>query len=252
MDLVAGGDAMDDPVNLISRREALRRVSLVLGAAISAPTLAGVLAGCEGRAPAAAWRPRALSAPQHGLVVAVAEHILPRTDTPGATDAGVGAFVDAMLADDYPAAERSRFLAGLAHFDRRAQQAYRAPFLGGTPAQQLALVVALDEEAFPAGDAAARDPAAAQRNPVTQQGQVHTGRGASNDPGAVSASGGVARNAAPELEEVDVRSTFRTLKELTLVGYYTSQVGATQELRVNPMGAYRADVPYSEVGRAWA
>ena len=42
------------------------------------------------------------------------------------------------------------------------------------------------------------------------------------------------------------------LKELTLAGYYTSEVGATQELRVNPMGAWMADVPYSEVGRAWA
>ena len=42
------------------------------------------------------------------------------------------------------------------------------------------------------------------------------------------------------------------LKVLTLAGYYTSEVGATQELRVNPMGAWFADVPYSEVGRSWA
>ena len=43
-----------------------------------------------------------------------------------------------------------------------------------------------------------------------------------------------------------------TLKELTLSGYYTSEMGATQELRVNPMGSYRGDISVSEVERAWA
>jgi hypothetical protein len=42
------------------------------------------------------------------------------------------------------------------------------------------------------------------------------------------------------------------VKELTLVGYYTSEVGATRELRVNPMGRYRGDVPYAAVRTAWA
>jgi len=45
---------------------------------------------------------------------------------------------------------------------------------------------------------------------------------------------------------------FFTIKSMTLIGYYTSEVGATQELRVNPMGVYKADIPYSEIGRAWA
>ena len=45
---------------------------------------------------------------------------------------------------------------------------------------------------------------------------------------------------------------FIAMKGLTLFGYYTSEVGATQELRVMPMGVYRGDVPYDEIGRAWA
>ncbi len=52
-----------------------------------------------------------------------------------------------------------------------------------------------------------------------------------------------------EAEEVPF---FQTIKSMTLFGYYTSEVGATQELRVNPMGVYKADIPFSEVGRAWA
>lgn len=43
------------------------------------------------------------------------------------------------------------------------------------------------------------------------------------------------------------------LKEMTLVGYYTSEIGATQELQINIVpGRYDGDVPVEEVGRAWA
>lgn len=55
-----------------------------------------------------------------------------------------------------------------------------------------------------------------------------------------------------ENRETETLPFFRTIKSLTLFGYYTSEVGATQELRVNPMGVYRADIPFDEIGRAWA
>ena len=43
------------------------------------------------------------------------------------------------------------------------------------------------------------------------------------------------------------------LKELTLVGYYTSEVGATQELRYERApGRYDGCMPYEDLGRAWA
>src|SRR6266704_1728016 len=91
----------------IDRREALRRAALVLGGVLSAPMVAGVLAGCEARrAPAAAWRPRALTPDQTELVATIAEHILPETDTPGARAVGVHRFIDAMLAEAYSTQER--------------------------------------------------------------------------------------------------------------------------------------------------
>ena len=46
---------------------------------------------------------------------------------------------------------------------------------------------------------------------------------------------------------------FRELKELTLVGYYTSKVGATMELAYDPIpGAYKGCIPYKTLGRAWS
>lgn len=46
---------------------------------------------------------------------------------------------------------------------------------------------------------------------------------------------------------------FRSLKELTLVGYYTSEIGATRELHHVPVpGRYDGCVPLAQVGRTWA
>lgn len=55
----------------------------------------------------------------------------------------------------------------------------------------------------------------------------------------------------------EVRETryafFREFKELTLIGYYTSEVGASRELRYVPVpGDYRGCVPMADIGRAWA
>lgn len=46
---------------------------------------------------------------------------------------------------------------------------------------------------------------------------------------------------------------FTLLKEMTLTGYYTSEIGASQELKyVHSAGYYNGDVPYAEVGRAYS
>lgn len=46
---------------------------------------------------------------------------------------------------------------------------------------------------------------------------------------------------------------FRMIKELTLLGYFTSEIGATQALRYLPVpGKYEGSVPYKKGDRAWA
>jgi hypothetical protein len=93
---------------------------------------------------AAALTPRALSTGQQHLVSVLADLILPRTDTPGATDVGVTPFIDHLLADWFPEDERRQFLAGLDDLDRRAVAQYRSSFLALDPDTQMALVSALD------------------------------------------------------------------------------------------------------------
>src|SRR5438552_16014899 len=141
----------NDPQRTIDRREALRRAALLLGGALSASTVAGVLAGCEARrTPDGAWVPRALSSEQVDLVATIAVHILPEADTPGARAVGVHRFIDAMRADSFPDEERRHFLAGLSDVDARAQRSCGRAFLRCATLEQRAVLDQLDREAFAA------------------------------------------------------------------------------------------------------
>ena len=59
-------------------------------------------------------RPAAgLTDAQLALVGAIADTIIPRTDSPSATDVAVPAFVDVIVSENYSDAERTAFLSGL-------------------------------------------------------------------------------------------------------------------------------------------
>jgi hypothetical protein len=251
----------EDPVDefQLSRREALKVWSLLLGAAV----LPSVLTGCEGgntartaAQQAAPWAARALSKAQVDMVAAMAEYIIPETDTPGARGARVHEFIDTVVATFMPEKARQRFVAGLDRVDQRAQRAYGAAFLSTTPAQQRELVEALNRTAYADPDAATADArpdetagGARRRRPAPlQEGELASAAG--SDVAAARAAAGP--GGAWEPGDVGRESFFLGFKRLVIEGYYTSEVGATRELRLNPMGAWRADVPYAEIGRAYA
>ena len=62
-----------------------------------------------------------LSKAHLALVRAIADTIIPRTDTPSATDVGVHKFVDVIVNENLPDAERTAGLAGLDAIDARAR-----------------------------------------------------------------------------------------------------------------------------------
>ena len=61
-----------------------------------------------------------LSAAQLARIGAIADTILPRTDTPSATDVGVPAFVDVIVSENYTDEERGLFVANLDAIDPAA------------------------------------------------------------------------------------------------------------------------------------
>jgi hypothetical protein len=144
-----------------------------------------------GLAGAAGDAPRALTVAEFEIVKAAAERIVPRTDTPGATDARVAEFIDVMLADWYDATETARFKAGIADLDARARTLSGSSFPQSSAQQQTELLTSLDNEF-----------------------QVARNNGSAND------------------------QWFGMLKHLTVWGYYTSEVGIAQELRVKLIPGY--------------
>lgn len=185
----------------------MTRLGALLGTAVSAQTAAAFLAGCS--APEAGYRPRTLTPAQFDLLGALAETILPATDTPGAREAGVPGFVDTLLTEFYPEAETAAFLEGISAFEAAFDPVGR--FLAASGAEQETALADWDAEVF-------------------------------RRPPAVRVEG----------EAFDAMGFYRRFKELVVVGYYTSEAGATLELRANPMGSYQADVPLNEVGRSYA
>ena len=89
---------------------------------------------------------RALTPHQNETVATIAELIIPKTDTPGARDAGVPAFIDVMLAEWVGDEERKMFTAGLADVDTRARAMFAKDFVACSAEQQTQLLTTLDAE----------------------------------------------------------------------------------------------------------
>ena len=126
-------DAVSNP-DPISRREAIRRTALLLGVAVSPSWLA-----CVDRRPDTTG-PVHLAAPQFALAAAIAERILPRTDTPGAGDVGVPAFLDRLYGEFMTPDEQQRFAAGLDEVEAASTAEHRVPFVSLAADQQDALL----------------------------------------------------------------------------------------------------------------
>jgi inorganic triphosphatase YgiF len=96
---------------------------------------------------------RTLTAHQNETVATIAELIIPKTDTAGAREAGVPAFIDVMVTEWGDDNQRKAFAAGLANVDERSRAAFGKEFVGCTPAQQSEILEDLDYELAQARDA---------------------------------------------------------------------------------------------------
>lgn len=87
-----------------------------------------------------------LTPPRTRVLAAMAEVIIPATDTPGASEAGVTEFVAALVDGWLDKDDRDRFLKGLDTVDPSARDRFGSDFADCTPDEQEALVGALDAD----------------------------------------------------------------------------------------------------------
>jgi len=195
----------------MDRREALRRVSALLGGvALVGGTAMWEACARDNSAVQQQGDPGtkvAFSPNDVAFLDEVADTILPDTKTPGAKAAKVGAFMTVMVNDCYDEKDQKIFYSGIKQLDDASQKANGKSFMSSTPQQRLSLLESIDRETKTYMDTKAKD--------------------------------------APA-------HYFRMMKELTLLGYFTSQIGATQAQRyIESPGRFDPCVPYKTGDRAW-
>lgn len=135
----------------MQRRDVIRSLALAVAAGALPAELLAV--GRDGTDAVDLWAEvtptarRSLSPAQLALVGAIGDVILPRTDTPSATDVGVPAFVDVIATGYYGDDERQAFLDGLDAIEALAQRAHARAFIALPAEERHALVQRLDAAA---------------------------------------------------------------------------------------------------------
>src|SRR5579863_3079345 len=119
----------------MDRREALRLLATGTALQMAPRNLLAVLREAR-RLVETPASPGTLNPHQEATTKVMAELILPRTETPGATDVGVTEFIDLMLTEWYDEQDRTRFLNGLEDVDLRAKALFGKNFVDGSPDQQ--------------------------------------------------------------------------------------------------------------------
>jgi hypothetical protein len=196
-------DMSDREPQGIDRREAIKRVTMLLGGVALGGS--GLLAACERAQRGASTAAKgsavgAFSAHEVALLDEVADTILPDTKTPGAKAANVGAFMALMVSDTYNDQDAAVFRNGLSSLDKEG-------FMSAAPAQRLARLEQLDREQLAYQEKKKRE---------------------------------------------DSPHFFRQMKELTLLGYFTSEIGGAQAMRYRETpGRFDPCVPYTPGETAW-
>jgi hypothetical protein len=178
----------------MDRRDALRLLATGAALQLAPRNLLAVLR--EARTLLATPAPlRTLSPHQDATVKAMAELILPKTDTPGATDVGASEFIDLMLTEWYDEQDRTGFLNGLSEVDLHTKDLFGKNFIDASPDQQAEILAWLGEKMTAEADAS-----------------------------------GTARPRRRGSSQESSTSFYPMLRRLTLTAYYTSEAGATEEL----------------------
>jgi hypothetical protein len=258
--------SLDHEQELLDRREAIRRVSALLGgvAFIGGTSL---LTACE-QAPPAAERPATtgtFTADDIAYLDEIAETILPETKTPGAKAARTGAFMALMVTDSYGPEQQRTFRDGMKKLDDASRKANNASFMAATPQQRLALLTQLDREQKvmmdaraaadrrrqglapikAPSDSAVPSPAEPEKVLPDQRSEAAPGSEAGSGAAAVAADSTRAGEPQPHY--------FRMMKELALLGYFTSEIGYTKAMRyVESPGRFDPCTPHAPGEPAWA
>lgn len=189
----------------MDRRKALKNIATLIGASVAtglAMERFNFLAGCSNKSGQSYF-----SISEQKIVAEIAVMIIPATSTPGAKEAGVPAFIEMMLQDCYQKPEQDSFKNGLKEVETKSK-ALGNDFLSLNPEQKKVVLTQIENEAM------------ANTNPPPKVDKAPT-----NDE----------TKAVTKASQPPTPSFWQLMKELTLLGYFTSEIGMTKAMEYAPV-----------------
>lgn len=218
----------------MNRRELLKMVSLATGAVVIGGEL--FISGCKNTDSSAGMA--AFTDTDITFLNEVADTILPTTSSPGAKAANVGKFMTVMVNDCYTEKDQKAFHTGIKTLNDAAEKKYKKGFVEATPAERLELLKEIDKNVSDFNVAASQQ----FKNLTPQQ---KTQMALDKNKTAID----------PVSEKLKENPDFyyTMMKQLTLLGYFSSEIGATKALRyIETPGKYDGAFPYKKGDKAWA
>lgn len=203
----------------MERREAVKYISILLGGAVIGAD--AFLSGCKTKTGSTTdWTTEDVA-----YLNEIGETILPRTSTPGAKDANVGQFMTVMVNDCYVEADQKAFREGLDKLNDASDKKFGKNFMSITPQQRTELLTEIDREA---------------KDYQKKVGEFNSAENKKEkDEIAKGNKAYVKQHMAPHY--------FTMMKQLTLLGFFTSEQGMTKAVRYIPVpGRYEGCVPYKK------
>jgi len=199
----------------MNRREVLTLVSTIIGGSVIGGS--ALLQGCNPGAKIALAFP--LTPKGIAFLDEVAETIIPTTDSPGAKAAQVGAFIDKYVTDCFDEIDQLTFIKGINTIEEESNSKFNKGFVALNPEEKKTLLTSIDAEAKKFKAAA----------PVKSE------------------------NGVVAEKTVSKNHYFKMMKQLTIAGYFTSEIGSTKALRhVAVPGRFEACVDYKKADHLWS
>jgi hypothetical protein len=204
----------------MERREAVKYISILLGGAVIGAD--AFLSGCKTKSSSNIAE---ITVEEIAYLNEVGETILPRTNTPGAKDAKVGEFMQVMVRDCYEEDDQKAFMEGFDKLNSASNDKFKNDFMSITPQQRTELLTAIDQEA------------------KNYQKEINAFNNQENQ----KEKDEIAKGNRNYQKQRKAPHYFTMMKQLTLLGYFTSKEGMTQAVRYIPVpGRYEGCVPYTK------
>jgi hypothetical protein len=227
----------ENTAEMITRREAVARVAALLGgvALIGGNAL---ITGCRAEKTNGPFTP--FTADEVAYLDEIADTILPTTSTPGAKAAKTGALMATMVTDSYSDEDQQTFREGMRKLDDLSKEKNGGKtFVQATPEQRLALLKTLDRAQFDFSEKQRVEQLKKSKEFISKAVQENAPKTESQQATAIS-------EAPPD-------RWFRMMKELALLGYFTSEIGCKQaQVYEESPGKYEPCIPYTPGQKAYA